>query len=122
MRKIVYSTLFVLMLSSLTAINAQRPDVSKRIQEELVEVKNTVSDLNPDQILILDQIYQEFESSIKSTIQERNREKMMAIRDEKDEAIKDLFTQEQYAQYQEFLENRRKNSPRGNRQKENHEN
>jgi len=87
-------------------------DPTQMAEDEKLEVLEKVTNLNDDQKLILDQIYKDFASGIENLFKNRteDRELMRAKRQElseaKKQAIRDLFTEEQYAIYEEITTNR----------------
>ena len=80
-------------------------------------ILDSIPSLSDDQKLILDQVFKDMETSSKKLMEEMRssnnregmREKFQAIRKSKDEALKDLFNEEQNARYEELKKNRRKN-------------
>ena len=83
-----------------------------------------VTDLNDDQVALLDGIYEEFATTLKEAFEESRgsgdrearREKMQALRQEKDALIADVLNEEQYAIYEKLAtrRNRRGRRPEGN--------
>lgn len=80
-------------------------EMIKREKQALYE---KVEDLSSDQKLLLDGIYEEFQVTLEETMQElrssgdrgSRREKMEAIRIEKDKLVKDVLNEEQYKIYE----------------------
>ena len=80
------------------------------IKREKQALYTKITDLSEDQKLLLDGIYDEFGVTLKETFEEiRNsgsregmREKMMALRKEKDELVKDVLNEDQFVIYQEI--------------------
>ncbi len=99
-------------------------DPSEMVQREKQNVYKAIDDLSDDQKLLLDGIYDEFILSFKELrdemMQSRDfqamRPKMEALRDEKDQLIKDVLNEDQFAIYQGIMENRR-NQMRNNMQR-----
>ncbi|WP_462251844.1 hypothetical protein [Ekhidna sp.] len=86
------------------------------IKREKQALYTKITDLSEDQKLLLDGIYDEFGVTLKETFEEiRNsgsregmREKLMALRKEKDELVKDVLNEDQFAIYQEISTPRRR--------------
>jgi hypothetical protein len=80
-------------------------EMIKREKQALYE---KVEDLSSDQKLLLDGIYEEFQVTLEETMKElrssgdreSRREKMEAIRTEKDTLVKDVLNEEQYKIYE----------------------
>ncbi|MEO9483673.1 MAG: hypothetical protein ABJG47_09520 [Ekhidna sp.] len=89
------------------------PDEMIKREKQAVYAK--ITDLSEDQKLLLDGIYDEFEVTLKEKFEEiRNsgnregmREKMQALRKEKDDLVKDVLNEDQFALYQEVSAPRR---------------
>ena len=85
------------------------------IAREKQAVLDKITDLNEDQELLLDGIYDEFTVTLKETFQESResgsregmREKMQALRSEKDDLIKDVLNEEQFKIYQTISQRKR---------------
>ena len=81
-----------------------------------------VTDLSEDQKLLLDGIYEEFAVTLKETFEEMRqtndrearREKMRALRKEKDGLIADVLNEEQYATYTRLASRRGRRSREDN--------
>lgn len=90
-------------------------DPSERIANEKKEVLEKITDLNEDQKLLIDEVYKQFEVTVKETIASGDRENMRAQfqenRKKKDEAMKDILSEDQFKLYHEVTER----SPRGGR-------
>ena len=79
-----------------------------------------VTDLNDDQIALLDGIYEEFATTLKEAFEESRgsgdrearREKMQALRQEKEALIADVLNQEQYAIYEKLATRRNRRGSR----------
>lgn len=119
-KKIILSALLVVLAS--TAF-AQPPGGGRRgggpdelIKREKQALYTKITDLSEDQKLLLDGIYEEFGVTLKeafeemrtsSSSREGRREKMMALRKEKDELVKDVLNEDQFKIYQEVSTPRR---------------
>ena len=75
---------------------------------------DSISGLNGDQKLIIEEIYKDFSATTSKAREEAdpdNREvmraTMMSIREEKDEALQAILTADQYSKFQIMLDNRR---------------
>lgn len=85
------------------------------IKREKQAVYTKITDLSDDQKMLLDGIYEEFGTTLKETFEEIRssgsregmREKMMALRKEKDELVKDVLKEDQFKIYQEVSAPRR---------------
>lgn len=114
----------ILLISflSFTTLFAQRPGgrppgggPETMIAREKQAVLDKITDLNEDQELLLDGIYDEFTVTLKETFQESResgsregmREKMQALRSEKDDLIKDVLNEEQFKIYQTISQRKR---------------
>jgi len=82
-------------------------DPAERINQQKQVVLDSVRDLSDDQKLIIDQIYADFTEQVVAL---RNggdfmamREQLPAIAEQRDTAMKDLLTEDQYAQYEAIL-------------------
>lgn len=103
----------------------QRQNIEQRVENEKKRVLDKVTDLSADQKVIFDQIYIEYGQALKSTLEasagDRSamREKMTVIRQEKEDALKDILSESQLALYQEVMLQQRQNrqNRRGNRGK-----
>ena len=116
---------FVLVIS-LTSVNAQpgrggRPPgggLEEMLSREKQALYEQVTDLSEDQKLLLDGIYEEFAVTLKETFEEMRqtndrearREKMQALRKEKDGLIADVLNEEQYATYTRLASRRGRRS------------
>lgn len=80
------------------------------IKREKQALYGKVEDLNSDQKLLLDGIYEEFQVTLEETREElrgsgdrdSRREKMETLRAEKDTLIKDVLNEDQYAIYEKI--------------------
>ena len=103
-------------------------DPNEMVKREKQNLYKKVEDLSEDQKMLLDGIYDEFAVSIGELREEMRqtqdrqsmRPKMMALRDEKDELIKDVLNEQQFGIYEAMMENNRKQmrermQQRGNR-------
>lgn len=123
MKNIAKSTLsFSLLLIAILTV-AQPPGGGRRngggpdeiVKREKQTLYSKITDLSEDQKLLLDGIYDEFAVTLKETFEEmRNsdnregrREKMQALRVEKDELVKDVLNEDQFAIYQKISAPRR---------------
>ena len=113
-------SLFVLLSCVVLDLSAQpqnpggpggRRDPGAMVKAEKQLVLDSISGLNDDQKLIIDQIYQDYESSFakaRETMTPDNREAaratMTAIRDSKNEALQAILTEEQFGKYQALME------------------
>ena len=93
--------------------NRRSPAEMVAMEKQLV--MDSISNLNSDQILIIDQIYKDYEVSLEKARANMNpdnreamRESMTSIRNGKDEALQAILTEEQYQQYSKIMEARRK--------------
>lgn len=75
---------------------------------------DSISGLNDDQKLIINEIYKDFAASTSKAMETRDpnnreamREKMMNIRKEKDDALKAILTEKQFSDFQKLLERQR---------------
>lgn len=123
MNGLLKSTLSALFIAMVVFVSAQPPGGGRRngggpeemVKREKQALYKELKDLTEDQKLLLDGIYDEFAVTIRETFQElRNsgsregmREKMEAIRSEKDELVKDVLNEEQYEVYAEISKPRR---------------
>lgn len=120
MKKIIL--IAIVGLTSLFA-QAQRPGGGPEVmlEREKQNVLEKVENLTEDQKMLVSGIYDEFTVSLKEKFQEAResgsregmREKMQALRKEKDELIKDVLNEDQYATYQTLTE--KKKGQRGER-------
>ncbi|UXP33684.1 hypothetical protein N6H18_06920 [Reichenbachiella agarivorans] len=115
----VLSTLIVLVTMISFHSQAQpggRMDPKDMVMREKQNLYSKAEGLSDDQKLIIDGVYDEFAQSIIETFEEgrqnRNRDemrqKMEALRLEKDELMKDILREDQYAVYVEITEAQRK--------------
>lgn len=86
-------------------------------------LNDSISGLNDDQKLIIDEIYKDFSAASSKASEgadpdnrEAMRETMMSIRKEKDEALQAILTAEQYSTFQELLDKRREQGRNRRRQ------
>lgn len=99
---------------------AQRPgngpqfDPSRMAGMEKQLLLDSISGLNDDQKLIINEIYKDFAASTSKAMETRDpnnreamREKMMNIRKEKDDALKAILTEKQFSDFQKLLERQR---------------
>ena len=91
-----------------------RVDPEQMANAEKQLLSDSISGLNEDQKLIIDEIYKDFSAASSKAVEGANpdnreamRETMMSIRKEKDEALQAILTDEQYSKFQELLDKRR---------------
>ena len=82
----------------------------ERIAQEKERVLAKVTDLSDDQKMLFDVIYDDYQKAFKGAFdniqrgdREGNRAKMDKIRTDKDEAIKDIFSAEQFVLYKQAM-------------------
>lgn len=104
-------------------------DPAEMVKREKQNVYKVITDLTNDQKMLLDGIYEEFAVSIEELRDEVRqtrdfqamRPKMLALREEKDDLIKDVLNENQFMLYQDMMDKqqiqRRKNMQRNNDQK-----
>lgn len=101
-----------------------------RVMREKQNLYKKVDTFSEDQTMIIDGIYDEFATSLEETFQEvrksGNREemrpKMEALRTEKDELMKDILNDEQWAVYAEMNEAQKKRMEERQKQRSENEN
>ncbi|MEO9871994.1 hypothetical protein [Ekhidna sp.] len=102
-------------LIMITLISFSQPPGGRRngggpeemVKREKQTLYKKITDLSEDQKLLLDGIYDEFTITLKESIEELRasndregrREKMLALRKEKDDLVKDVLNEEQYKIY-----------------------
>ncbi|MEM8968956.1 MAG: hypothetical protein AAGE93_21240, partial [Bacteroidota bacterium] len=112
-----------MLIASFTSLLAQSPGgrrppgggPEEMISREKQALYEQVTDLTDDQKALLDGIYEELGTTLKETSEElrqsndreARREKMEALREEKDELVADVLNEEQYAIYSELTSRRR---------------
>lgn len=81
-------------------------DPAEMVKREKQMLLDSISGLNDDQKIIIDQIYIDYRQAISDARKDMSpdnrevmRNKIIKIRDEKDEAIKAILTEEQFNQY-----------------------
>ena len=91
-----------------------RFDPEQMANAEKQLLSDSISGLNEDQKLIIDEIYKDFSGASSKAIEGANpdnreamRETMMSIRKEKDEALQAILTDELYSKFQGLLDKRR---------------
>ncbi|MDX1373187.1 MAG: hypothetical protein R3321_11985 [Nitrososphaeraceae archaeon] len=80
------------------------------IKREQQALYNNLEDLSNDQKMLLDGIYKEFQTTLEEAMKEMRasgdregrREKMLALRKEKDALIKDVLSEDQYLIYEDL--------------------
>lgn len=92
----------------------------ERVSQEKVQVLAKVTTLSDDQKMLFEVIYDDYLKAFEGAFsgepgdREGMRAKMTKIRTDKDEAIKELFTEEQFVLYKEVIDagmqNRRRNN------------
>jgi len=118
------ATLLILVLVSVDSVFAQGPppggrggrgrgfNIDDMIKREKQNVYKVIEDLSADQKMLLDGIYDEYVLSFKElreeVMQTRDfqamRPKMIALRDEKDDLIKDVLSEDQFVLYQGLMD------------------
>jgi hypothetical protein len=91
-------------------------DPDEMVKREKQNVYKSITDLTDDQITLLDGIYEEFSVSFKEIRDEvmktrdfqNMRPKMEALMKEKDDLIRDVLNEEQFAIYTAIVEDRRR--------------
>jgi len=91
-------------------------DPDEMVKREKQNVYKAIEDLSDDQKLLLDGIYDEYIVSFKELRDEMResrdfqamRPKMDALRNEKDQLIKDVLNEDQFAIYQGIMDSRRR--------------
>ncbi len=117
-------TVIVLVVAVVGQLAAQPPggrrgpgfDPQEMVEREKEMVLKKVKDLSDDQVMLVEGIYDEFGVTLKETFDEvrktRNfeqmREKMPALREEKDLLIKDVLNEVQFEEYMALMEKSRK--------------
>lgn len=91
-----------------------RRDPAQMVAAEKKLLFDSLTTLNGDQKLIIDQIYKDYEQAFSKAVsnadpdnRETMRATMMSIREGKNESIKAILTEEQYKKYEEVLKARR---------------
>ena len=87
-----------------------RRNLTEVIAKEKQLVLDSVSGINEDQKLIIEEIYKDYEESmakLRANADPDNREAMridmMAIRDRKNDSLKAILTEEQFLQYEAIM-------------------
>ena len=125
--------LLFIILVSLTSLLAQggpgmgRPfDPARMAAAEKQLLLDSINGLNDDQKIIIEAIYEDYASSFSGARENMDpdnrsamREKMMKIRDEKNEALKAVLTEDQFDRFSEILEKRRMQAQERRRQSRN---
>lgn len=118
---IIKNSFYVLLFFTSISICAQPPGgrpgggPEEMIKREKQAVYSKITDLSDDQKLLLDGIYEEFGTTLEDTMKELResndregrREKMEALRKEKDGLIADVLNEEQFEIYQTISSTRR---------------
>ena len=116
--------LLILTISMVTSVFAQGPppggrrggfNAEEMVKREKQNVYKVIEDLSDDQKMLLDGIYDEFIVSFnelrEEVMQSRDfqamRPKMIALRDEKDELIADVLSEDQFKLYEGLMEKQR---------------
>ncbi len=119
----------------LSSMNAQPPGgrgpgggTGEMMKREKQAVFEKIENLTEDQKLLMDGIYSEFSATLKETFQEARksgnregiREKMMALRKEKDKLISDVLNESQFEIYKSITsrQRQRQRQRRGNNSSE----
>ena len=129
MISIVKYTVLLLVLPTLLLAQpgpgrqGMRVDPEQMANAEKQLLSDSISGLNEDQKLIIDEIYKDFSAASSKAVEGANpdnreamRETMMSIRKEKDEALQAILTAEQYSKFQELLDKRREQARNRRRQ------
>ena len=89
-------------------------DPSKMVTAEKQLLLDSITGLNDDQKLIIDQIYKDYEAAFTKARESANpdnreamRENMLQIRGEKTDALQAILTAEQFAHFDKILTERR---------------
>lgn len=89
-------------------------DPNEMFAREKQNIYKEIKDLTDDQKLLIDGIYDEFATTFKETFEEARqsgggfdkiREKMQALRKEKDSLMADVLNEQQFAIYTQLMEN-----------------
>ena len=111
--------LFMLMLSSHFSKAQRNEGGMRRNPEQMVAAEkkllyDSLTTLNGDQKLIIDQIYKDYELAFEEARKnsdpnnrEAMRDTMMAIREGKDESLKAILTEDQFLKFEALLKARR---------------
>jgi len=101
-----------------------RFDPEKMANAEKQLLNDSISGLNADQKLIIDEIYRDFSAASSKAMdrvdpdnRDATREIMMSIRKEKNEALQAILTSQQFSKFQELLDKR--NEQASNRRRRN---
>lgn len=101
-------------------------DPAQMVAAEKKLLLDSVQGLNDDQKLIINAIYEDYESAFTKARGNANpdnreamRESMMKIRDEKSEALQAVLTEEQYKAFDEILKRRREQAQQRRRRDRN---
>jgi len=124
-------TLTLLTILSSAIVFAQPPggqgrqfDPTQMVAMEKQLLLDSISDLNEDQKLIINEIYKDYEAGITKARESRDpnnreamRENMTKIRQGKDEALQAILTEDQFKAFRAMLDKRRAaaRGRRGNR-------
>lgn len=112
---LIYLTLVIPNLSiAQPGGGGMRRDPAQMIKAEKKLMYDSLKTLNKDQKLILDQIYTDYELAFTNAFEnadpsnrEAMRETMMAIRDEKNESLMAILTEEQFLKFEAIMKARR---------------
>lgn len=108
----------VLTLTSLAFSQTRQRDgqgfnPGQMIEAEKKEVYEKLSNLTEDQKEVIEIVYDDYAEALGKLREEANgdfqamRTKMMSVREEKDESMKAVLTEEQYKEYSALMEERR---------------
>lgn len=114
--------LFISLLSFNMAL-AQRPggSIEERVAREKQVLMKKITDLSPDQSMLIDGIYDEYGTTLQETFNEVRasgnwkelRGKMTALKEEKDGLIKDVINDDQYEIYLSVVQSRSERKSNG---------
>jgi hypothetical protein len=112
---------FIVLAMAFTKLNAQPPGMSpdEMMAREKQALYTKITDLTDDQKILIEGIYDEFGKTIKQTFQEMResnnregmREKMTALRKEKDDLMADVLNEKQYVIYTEVTARKDRKRP-----------
>jgi hypothetical protein len=100
----------------------QRMDPAQMVAAEKQIVLDSITDLNDEQKLIINEIYKDYEESLttmRASADQGNREEMRAamtsLRNEKNESLKAILTEPQYLKYDAMMKAIREKMGQGRR-------
>ncbi len=127
MIKVIPAALFLLI--SINAL-AQRPQntrplpqrsAAERVEMEKKSIRENVSNLTDDQVLMIDQVFEDYAKSLSAARADSNgnmqqmREKFKKARDSKEASMKEILDEKQQAEYNAYMEKRQQNRRQGDR-------